>query len=290
MSEMMHGLLPDTDYLEITARSGRTYGIWVTAPPDYADSKDPLPLVYVVDGNFAVGLTAPLIITQADPSLDVAPYIQVSIGYAGQEAASWATRRNRDLVPPGEPVGEEARTALETALDSGAMTQEQVDAYLAELSDTRADVFLDFLIGELHPRLRERFRVSESGHGLFGYSYGGLFALYAWLRGAPIFATFGAGSPGVVGADSTVFELIDTLPERGANAPRLHLTLNDAELLGEIPVHRAMGRHVLEVLEALRRTGHAGCISSAILRETHLTGLQASFLDYLTTCRSVQAS
>lgn len=94
---------------------------------------------------------------------------------------------------------------LAAARDSGAMTQEYVDAYLEELADTHGDVFLDFLTNELHPRLySSELRVSESGHGLFGYSYGGLFALYAWLRDAPPFATFGAGSPGVVNADSQI--------------------------------------------------------------------------------------
>lgn len=288
MNEMLHGLLPDTEYLEITARSGQTYGIWITTPPGYADSKDPLPLIYVVDGNFAVGLTAPLIITQADPSLDVAPYVQVSIGYAGEEAVSWATRRNRDLVPPGEPVGEEVRTTLETALDSGAMTQEQVDAYLAELRETRADVFLDFLTGELHPHLRSKLRVSESGHGLFGYSYGGLFALYAWLRGTGPFASVGAGSPGVASADSRILTLVEALPEPGedAAAPRLHITLNEAELLGDIPFYRGMARNVLTTVEQLHAKGRSERVSQALLRETHVTGLQASFLSYLKACHT----
>lgn len=126
------------------------------------------------DGRqLAVGLTAPLIVTQADPYLTVAPYIQVSVGYAGEEAANWARLRNRDLVPPGEPVGDEMMATLAAARDSGAMTQEYVDAYLEELADTHGDVFLDFLTNELHPRLySSELRVSESGHGLFGYSYG----------------------------------------------------------------------------------------------------------------------
>src|SRR5690606_8148172 len=144
-------------------------------------------------------LTAPLIVTQADPYLTIAPYIQVSIGYTGEEAAAWATIRNRDLVPPGEPIGDEILTTLTTALDAGAMTQQQVDTYLAELRETHADAFLDFLTDELHPHLQSKLRVSESGHGLFGYSYGGLFALYTWLRETGLFASIGAGSPGVAG-------------------------------------------------------------------------------------------
>src|SRR5205823_649436 len=87
MSAMLHGCLADTDYLEVTAKSGHRYGVWVTTPPGYEQSADPLPLIYVLDGNFALGQTAPLIVSQADPYLTLAPYIQVSVGYAGDEAA-----------------------------------------------------------------------------------------------------------------------------------------------------------------------------------------------------------
>lgn len=288
MSAMLNGCLADTEYLEVTARSGHRYGVWVTTPPGYAESTEPLPLIYVVDGNWAVGFTAPLIVTQADPYLTVAPYIQVSVGYAGEEAAQWAQLRNRDLVPPGEPVGTEMRRTLAAARDSGAMSPEHVDAYLAQLADTHADVFLSFLTEELHPLLQSKVRVSETGHGLFGYSYGGLFALYAWLQETSPFATVGAGSPGVAATDSQVFPLIAALsdPDPAPAARRLHVTLNEAELFGDIPIYREIGRNLLTVLEDLHSRGRSGDISRAMLHETHLTGLQASFLSYLKTCHT----
>lgn len=288
MSEMLYGCLPDTEYFEVTAQSGHRYGVWVTTPPGYADSTDPLPLVYVLDGNWTVGLTAPLIVSQADPYLAIGPYIQVSIGYTGEEAAAWEHVRNRDLVPPGEPVSQEMVATVEWARDTGKMTQEHMEAYLAELADTHADVFLDFLTAELHPRLRSKLRVSESGHGLFGYSYGGLFAVYAWLREAAPFATFGAGSPGVVSTDSRIFDLVEALPEpgEGSAAPHLHLTLNEVELLGDIPIYRGMARNVLAVVEQLHTKGRSQQLSNAMLHETHVTGLQASFLSYLKTCHT----
>ena len=288
MSGMLHGCLPDTEYFEVAARSGHRYGVWVTTPPGYASSTDALPLIYVVDGNWTVGLTAPLIVTQADPFLTIGPYIQVSIGYAGKEAEAWEHLRNRDLVPPKEPVSEEMVATVEWARDTGAMTQEQMEAYLAELSDTQADVFLDFLTAELHPQLQSRLRVSESGHGLFGYSYGGLFALYAWLREAAPFATFGAGSPGVASSDSQIFDLVEALPDPGADsaAPRLHITLNEAELLGDIPIYRGLARNVLAVVEQLHTKGRSQHVSKTMLHETHVTGLQASFLSYLKTCHA----
>lgn len=288
MSAMLNGCLADTEYFELTAKSGLSYGVWVTTPPGYADSTDAVPVIYVMDGNFAVGLTAPLIVTQADPYLTVAPYIQVSVGYAGAEAAQWATLRNRDLVPPGEPVSDEMLKTLAQALETGAMAQEHVDAYLAQLADTHADVFLDFLTDELHPVIQSKVRVSEGGHGLFGYSYGGIFSLYAWLRRTALFSTVGAGTPGVAATNSEIFSLVEALPERDASTPAslLHITLNEAETIGAIPIYRGIARNVLAVLEQLDARGWSQDVSTAMMHETHVTGLQASFLSYLTTCHT----
>ncbi|MBF4564025.1 alpha/beta hydrolase [Plantibacter sp. VKM Ac-2876] len=286
MSAILNGCLPDTDYFEMTASTGHRYGVWVTTPPGYAENADPLPLVYVVDGNWAIGLTAPLIVTQADPFLEIAPYIQVSVGYAGDEAAAWAHLRNRDLVPPGEPVSEEMIAAVTSARETGAMTDEQADAYLAELADTQADRFLDFLTTELHPRLQSQWRVDDTGHGLFGYSYGGLFALYAWLRAAPVFASVGAGTPGVASPDSQVFALLEAMPAPGTAAQRLHVTLNELEVLGDMPIYRRIARNVLDVLDRLHGAGRSAELSSEMLHETHVTGLQASFLSYLKACHT----
>jgi predicted alpha/beta superfamily hydrolase len=286
MSAMLHGCLADTDYLEVSAKSGHVYGVWVTTPPGYADGSDPLPLIYVMDGNFAVGQTAPLIVSQADPYLTIAPYIQVSVGYAGDEAAAWATLRNRDLVPPGEPVSDAMVATLESARDAGAMSQEHMDAYLQELRDTHADVFLSFLVDELHPQLTSQYRVSESGHGLFGYSYGGLFALYAWLSGGHPFDTIGAGSPGVAAADSQIFGMVEALADREPDSTRLHVTLNEAEVIGPIPIYRDVARNALAVVERLHGMNRSTAVTVSMLHETHVTGIPASFLSYHKACRA----
>ncbi|WP_030168463.1 MULTISPECIES: alpha/beta hydrolase-fold protein [Actinomycetes] len=287
MSTMLHGCLADTEYLEVMSRSGRRFGVWITTPPGYEDSTETLPLIYVLDGNWTVGYTAPLIVAQQDPFLSIAPYIQVSVGYAGEEASDWSRLRNRDLVPAGEPVGDDVIAALAAARETGTMSQEDIDAYMERLSDCDADAFLDFLTNELHPRLRSRLRVGDTGHGLFGYSYGGLFALYAWLRGGTPFATIGAGTPGISSPGSQLYDLIRTLPERNngeSGTPRLHVTLNKVEVLGDLPVYRGIARNVLRALEELRANGHSDSFSTSMLDETHATGVQASFLSYLKEC------
>jgi predicted alpha/beta superfamily hydrolase len=284
MSAMWHGCLADTDYFEMRSSAGHDYGIWVTTPPDYDRATTQAPVVYVLDGNFAVGLTAPLIVTQMDPMQRIQSYIQVSIGYAGEEAQDWDRLRNRDFVPPGEPVAKELIDALELGVEMGARTREEADAYLAELNDTHADVFLSFLNAELHPRIAHDYGTAAGGHGLFGYSYGGLFALYAWLAGSTLFESIGAGSPGVIGEDSQIFAQLGAMGE-GRRATKLHVTLNERELLGDLAVYQSLAKTTATVLHRLTARGEA--VTSEILRQTHVTGLQASFLSYLRTCRAL---
>ncbi|MCG8919735.1 alpha/beta hydrolase-fold protein [Actinokineospora sp. PR83] len=283
MSTMWHGCLADTDYFEMRSGGGHDYGVWVTTPPGHDPTTTRAPAVYVLDGNWAVGLTAPLIITQADPMQRIQPYIQVSVGYAGEDAQHWDRLRNRDLMPPGEPAAQEVIDAVEAGVRAGARTREEADAYLAELRDTHADAFLRFLTEELHPRIERTYGTATSGHGLFGYSYGGLFSLYTWLTGSTLFESIGAGSPGVVSEDSRVFvrlgEMGDVLP-----ATKLHVTINEQELLGDLAVYQNLTKNTATVLHHL--TARGGAVTSAVLRETHVTGLQASFLSYLRTCRA----
>jgi predicted alpha/beta superfamily hydrolase len=238
--------------------------------------------VYVLDGNWAVGLTAPLIVTQMDPMQRIQPYIQVSVGYAGEEAKDWDRLRNRDFVPPGEPVAKELVDAVEMGVQAGTRTRDEADAYLAQLRDTHADVFLSFLTTELHPRIARDYGTATRGHGLFGYSYGGLFSLYTWLTGAAMFESIGAGSPGVVADDSQIFARLRDLDD-SRRAAKLHVTFNERELIGDLAVYQELAKNTATVLHRLTSRGSA--VTSEILRETHVTGLQASFLSYLRTCR-----
>ncbi|MGY6652352.1 alpha/beta hydrolase [Amycolatopsis sp. TRM77291] len=281
MSTMWQGCLADTDYFELRSGGGHDYGVWVTTPPGYDPATTRAPAVYVLDGNWAVGQTAPLIVTQADPMQRIQPYIQVSVGYAGEEAQHWDRLRNRDLVPPGEPIAKELVDAVEMGVRMGARTREESDAYLAELRDTHADAFLSFLTTELHPRIERDYGTATSGHGLFGYSYGGLFSLYTWLTGCTLFESIGAGSPGVASEDSQVFAQLQALGEQAA---RLHVTLNEQELLGDLAIYQSLTKNTAALLHRLTARGEA--VTSAVLRETHVTGLQASFLSYLRTCRA----
>ncbi|MCW8216578.1 alpha/beta hydrolase [Streptomyces griseolus] len=283
MSTMWQGCLAHTDYFVMRSSGGHDYGIWVTTPPNYDPAAAQAPVVYVLDGNWTVGMTAPPIVTQLDPLQPIQPYVQVSVGYAGKEAERWEELRNRDLVPPGEPIAKEYIDAVETGVESGVMTRGQADAYLAELGDSRADMFLDFITDDLHPRIERDYSTAPSGHGLFGYSYGGLFSLYAWLTKSTFFESIGAGSPGVLNSDSQVFALLEAMGDTQP-ATKLHVTFNDREILGDLAVYQNLSKNVATFLHRL--TSRGGSVTSALMHETHVTGLQISFLSYLRTCRA----
>jgi hypothetical protein len=71
----------------------------------------------------------------------------------------------------------------------------------------------------------------------------------------------------------------------GQRAAKLHVTINERELLGDLAVYQSLARNAATVLHRLTSRGEA--VTSDVLRETHVTGLQASFLSYLRTCRSL---
>ncbi len=68
------------------------------------------------------------------------------------------------------------------------------------------------------------------------------------------------------------------------HAAKLHVTLNERELLGDLAIYQNITKNTATVLHRLTSRGAA--VTSAVLRETHVTGLQASFLSYLRACRA----
>lgn len=284
-----HQVFGATEYFEMDSPAvGARFAVWVTKSPTYDQDADvTYPVLYVTDGNLSVGQTAPLAVMQSDLLLPIDPYLQVTIGYAGADAEDWGRVRNRDLVPPGEPVPPTMRGALEAAVENDLMTREEADAYLADLSGTRADAFLSFITDELHPEIARRFRVAQEGHGLFGYSYGGLFTLYALLTGCSLFTAYGAGSPGIASTESQALALLEQSLD--LSGKRLHLTINGPEMTGDMPIYRQLGRGFADFVEAVRAGDSGLALTTQVLGETHLTGLQPSFLSFMRTCWTTPA-
>ena len=151
----MSTMLPATRYFEVESPSvGARFGVWVTTPPRYDAEPDAMyPVIYQPDANVAVPLTAPVAsLLRDDPINPIRPFIQVSVGYVGQDATRGLAVRARDLVPPGEPlsIGVD-ESSMRELVRAGMLDAEGADLYLHYLRNPAADKFLTFMTEELHP-------------------------------------------------------------------------------------------------------------------------------------------
>ena len=283
--------LPRTDYFELdSAHVGDRFAVWVTTPVDYDRGADArFPAIYVTDGNVSAAMLAPYCEHTAFDLIGAfQPYIQVTVGYPPEKAADWLTLRNRDLVPADEPAPPSMIAAVAADAQTAGWTQEEHDEYIRSIHEGRAAQFLLFLEEELRPVVDERYRIDPAGSGLFGYSYGGLFALFALLRQSPMFRRYGAGSPGVLSADSQIFRLERDIAGRAQAFAdvQLHLTVNELEITGRSHIYRDLGIQFARFVDTLYLSDHDGLDFTARIlpSDTHMTGFSQSFLSYLRAC------
>jgi uncharacterized protein len=283
--------LPRTDYFEIDSEHvGGRFAIWVTRPVDYDRSGDTrYPAVYVTDGNVSAAMLSPYVEhTAFDLISGFQPYLQVTVGYTGSQAHDWLTLRNRDLVPADEPAPPSMIAAVAADAAAGGWSEEEHDEYIRSIHNGRAAQFLAFLEDELRPVVGDRYRIEPASCGLFGYSYGGLFTLYALFRHSPMFHRFGAGSPGVLSAGSQIFRLEQDIARRRQpfDDAQLHLTVNELEITGRSHIYRDLGIQFASLVNTLYLSAHEGLDFSARIlpSDSHMTGFTQSYLSYLRSC------
>lgn len=289
----LSAMIPATRFFTISSkRVGATFGIWVTVPPQYYLRDVEFPILYVTDANMQVALTAPLgLAMSVDPVRPVRPFIQVAIGYIGEDVANFIRVRNRDLVPPREPYPTQMANHLKPRVDRGLISEAELSVLLEDLKHTAGDRFLAFITEELHPEIARQWRVHNDDVGLFGYSYGGLFSLFAFGAAGTFFRTVGASSPGILSADSDIFSsyrrLVDspsaTYPER------LHLTINASECFGPEELYRDLARQYLALVDTMRRTPlpRLRATAETILGEVHGTGIADAFRSFVRSCYGI---
>lgn len=278
------------DYFEIDSElvSDR-FAVSVSLPAAYERSEKPLPLLYVTDGNVAGpmsdGIAFSLFLREA--ITPCRPFIQVNIGYTEEGAARMLSTRNRDLVPPGEPVAPEMYPYMREHLgvDEGLAPESAMDIFFDSYANGRGDNFLRFIQEELHPRIAGGYRVDEQDIGFFGYSFGGLLALFALSNGDSFFRRFGAGSPGVMVDDSVVFgryrRLLDSHP--AARDLHLHLSVNIHEMEGPVQAYRKLAIGSLRFLDLAKAEPLPGLIvtSEMIAGQDHEAGLIDAYRSFV---------
>lgn len=292
-------VLPNTQFFEVSsAIAGATYGVWVSTPPGYepTDSRR-YPVIVTADGNLAAPITIPFI-PLVCPSAwagevihPIRPYVQVTVGYVGAEAAD-PTTRYRDLLPPGEPAPPYFVELKEAWVADGTWTPEMGELALAKLTQGRGDAFLRFLTHELMPWVADQWRVEADGASFFGDSLGGLFAIWMALQRPAGFRNFAAGSPGVATAESTIFGLLQKARESDADfsGRHLHLSIAEREISAPTYFQMAVGEQYVHLLARLGHRPLRGLTvtTHTVPYETHITALPANYFSFLRACFSAR--
>lgn len=284
----MATMLPNTRYFEVGSIQARArYAIWVTTPLGYTqDENRKFPVLYVTDGNGAAPALIPrLPYLPIDPINPIQPFIMVCIGYPDDGLPELAVRA-RDLLPPEEPAPVNLDAAMDAVVEQGVLDRAGADLYARNLRHPAGDKFLQFITQELHPLILQGWRVDEAnGAGLFGHSYGGLFATYAAMMRTPLIRTVCASSPGITPKVSAVLSMYRAHAERRTDfsGRSLHIAVAEKEITAATYYQPLVGAGTTELMILAGTSPLAGLkiTTDIIPDESHFSVLVPAFFGFL---------
>jgi predicted alpha/beta superfamily hydrolase len=160
--------------------------LFIKLPPAYySEPQKTFQSLYMTDANRNFPMTANL----ADVFDAVRPvepqFLIIGIGYRIQDMGEFGAWRTRDLTPTNVPAADSSWTKMFQAITG--------KKYTVRTGGSAA--FLECIEKEIIPFVERNYRVSPHDRGLGGYSYGGLFTLYAMFKKPDLFTIYYAGSP-----------------------------------------------------------------------------------------------
>ena len=224
----------------------------------------------------------------------IEPFIHVAVGYRPSDiptSMDFLAIRARDLLPPGEPLPSGVEAGLQSLVDGGIGDAKGAAQYLKNLRDPHADRFLAFLGDELYPLIARQWSIDSERSAFFGYSYGGLFALWLAMQKHARFPIVCAGSPGVLVDDSMVYDVLrqQRATKADHSGRHLHMTICEAEIT-EPTFYQLLSRNFSRILQELGTSPLPGLrvTSHIVPHETHISGMSISWFNFLRTCFPVK--
>ena len=278
--------LPWSTQFDLASKiSGRTYRIFVFAPPLPPREPAGYPLLVALDGNMTFPIAAAMGSMYA---FSGTPAVVVGVGYPASPLEIQMLRF-RDLTPPTPAEGVPKRPGIPP---------------LGPEHYGGSGDFRRFLTEELRPAIAAAHKIDPAREALFGYSLGGLFVLDTLFNQPDAYGRYMAASPSIWWNDSAV--LADEAGfvraiDGGAPAPRVLISVGDREQMAPSRLPAGMSLDDAEALVAEGRMvdnawelstrlgritgcGYASCFH-AFENEDHLTCLAASVgraLDFAT--------
>jgi len=175
--------LDNTEQFSITSEyvKGENYLIQVGLPFGYSSSHKSYPVLYVLDGDYAFGITKGI----TDLLLigkEIKGIIVIGISY-GKGVFAWSIKRTRDLTP-----------SHDTIFAKGQITG-------------GADNFLKFVQYELFPAVNRNYRTNPDSSAICGESLGGLLNSYILWKQPELFKGYIIISPSLIWNNKSVLKL-----------------------------------------------------------------------------------
>lgn len=173
-----HISLAYTDsYIFYSEVIGKSYRLFI-AKPENIDTKDPLPVVYILDAN-STFLLAVQMIRLLQYTNELPPMLIVGVGYDDEDPLNIVNRRLQEFTPTVNANYKNIwRSQLALSSDGGD-----------------ASKLLRFFEDELKPFIASSYAIDQDNSTLVGDSLGGLFTLYALLKKPAMFNRYVIGSP-----------------------------------------------------------------------------------------------
>jgi predicted alpha/beta superfamily hydrolase len=245
---------------------GQDLELCIRLPWTYNSLRDSMySVLYCLDANRAFPMIANIATVQETPGFGAQEKIIVGVGYRTTLLADWSAWRTRDLTPTRDREVEQYWQK---------MLSQMTGKPYAVISGG-ASRFLDCIQKDVIPFVEQNYRATRTNRGLSGYSYGGLFALYALFHAPGTFTRIFAGSPSLDWDDGTIFHDEEAYAASHADlAVRLFMTVGALEDSTTKKVMETMaGRLRTRGYKSLRmRTAvfedetHASCMAAAISR------------------------
>ncbi|MGD0753958.1 MAG: alpha/beta hydrolase-fold protein [Bacteroidales bacterium] len=162
--------------------------IYIKLPISYYNNTQKVyPAWYFTDANRSFPMVANMVSIFEVPRLVEPEIIVIGIGYKIKDLADWGAWRTRDLTPTNIPALDTTWAKMLTGMTGRQFV----------VKSGGAATFLEFIVKEVFPFVESNYRVSPTGRGIGGYSYGGLFSLYVLFKHSELFSIYYAGSPSI---------------------------------------------------------------------------------------------
>jgi uncharacterized protein len=194
--------LPSTYSFDIASRHTRqTYRIYVGVPAGDAP-REGYPTLWMLDGGASYPITH---FARTGGSRNARlPGLIVAVGYASDKAFDVDARAVDDTPAPDAATGDQLSPRF-----------------------GGAPAFLRFLTEELRPAIAQHYPLDPRRHTLFGFSYGGLFAVHTLITAPQHFQRYWAASPSLWFSDALVMRRLAQerrVPPAPARADKVVLT------------------------------------------------------------------